>query len=203
VSSVAIGRLASGRTGRAAGPPGLVVREVVGLRTASLVARRGAVVPLSDAVWAAFGVSLPTTPRAAVGRVATFVWTGPAQWLVEVPPGPEDVEALLAGPCGALAAITEQSDSRVVLELAGPCVRDVLAKGLALDLHPAAFGTGDVAVTVVAHVGVQLRQTSDAPSYRVAVVRSYFGSFCHWLLSSAAEYGCEVVAAQTGDPPGG
>ncbi len=196
MSDIVTGVLAAGRTGRTGGAPGLVVREVLGLRTASLVARRGAATRLSDATLAAFGAALPSTPRVAVGRGATFIWTGPAQWLVEASSGRDDIEALLAAPCSAFAAIAEQSDSRVTLEVEGPRVRDVLAKGLPIDLHPAAFRSGDVAVTAVAHVGVYLWQLSDAPSYRLAVVRSFFGSFWHWLISSAAEYGCEVEAPE-------
>jgi sarcosine oxidase subunit gamma len=177
------------------------VREVHGLRTASLVARRGAAQRLAEQCLATYGVALPSTPRAVEGRGATFIWAGPAQWLVELPPGPDEIEPLLTAAFGALASVSEQSDSRVLLEVSGPRVRDVLAKGLPIDLHPAAFRSGDVALTAVAHVGVQLRQVSDAPGYRLAVVRSYFGSFWHWLGSSAAEYGCEVLAPPHGSPP--
>ena len=189
--------LVPGRSGRTAGPPGLVVRECAGARTASLLARRGLAGRVSDAALAAFGVALPMTPRAVHGGDLTFAWTGAAQWLVEAPAGDGDIEALLAGPFGDFAAICEQSDSRVVLEVAGPRVRDVLAKGLPIDLHPERFRVDDVAVTAIAHVGLQLRQISEAPGYRLAVVRSLFGSFWHWLASSSAEYGCEVL------PPGG
>ena len=186
------------RTGRSGGPPGLIVRECCGERSASLVARRGAAQRLSAAALATFGVPLPTTPRAMPGRGVTFLWNGPAQWLAEAAAGEQQIEELLSAAFGGLASICEQSDSRIVLEVTGPRVRDVLAKGLPIDLHPERFGTGDVALTAVAHVGVQLRQITDAPSYRVAVARSYFGSFWHWLASSAAEFGCEVIAPGAG-----
>ncbi len=183
-----------GRTGKPGGPPGLVVRECAGERTASLVARRGQAERLADAALAAFGVSLPSTPRAVAGQGVTFLWAGPGQWLVETAAGDQEIEDVLGAAFGGLASICEQSDSRIVLEVAGPRVRDVLAKGLPIDLHPESFRSGDVALTAVAHIGVHLRQTADAPSYRLAVARSYFGSFWHWLASSAAEFGCEVVA---------
>jgi methylglutamate dehydrogenase subunit D len=198
VSSAATPMLAPGRTGKTGGPPGLVVRECSGERSASLFARRGAAQRLSEAALATFGVLLPTTPRAVAGRGVTFVWAGPAQWLVEAAAGGPEFEEFLGAAFGGLASVCEQSDSRIVLEVAGPRVRDVLAKGLPIDLHPERFGAGDVALTAVAHVGVQLRQITDAPSYRLTVVRSYFGSFWHWLASSAAEFGCEVVAPGAG-----
>jgi sarcosine oxidase subunit gamma len=190
--------LAPGRTGKPGGPAGLIVRESTGERSASLIARRGQAGRLAAAALAAFDAPLPVTPRAVVGRGVTFLWAGPAQWLVETAAAEQQIEEFLGAAFGGLASICEQSDGRIVLEVAGPRVRDVLAKGLPIDLHPESFRNGDVALTVVAHVGVHLRQTSDAPSYRLAVVRSYFGSFWHWLAASAAEFGCEVVAPAGG-----
>ncbi len=81
-----------------------------------------------------------------------------------------------------------------MLELAGPRVRDTLAKGIELDLHPHSFRLGDAAVTTASHIGVHLWQVADDPVYRLLVVRTYFGSFWNWLSASAAAYGCEVQA---------
>ena len=198
MSSATMPMLEPGRTGKTGGPPGLIVRECRGERSASLVARRGAARRLSEAALASFGVPLPMTPRATLGRGVTFLWAGPAQWLVEATAGEPELEEFLGAAFVGLASVCEQSDSRIVLEVAGPRVREVLAKGLPIDLHPELFGSGDVALTAVAHVGVQLRQITDAPSYRLAVPRSHFGSFWHWLASSAAEFGCEVVAPGAG-----
>ncbi|MBS0374044.1 MAG: hypothetical protein JSR73_05660 [Proteobacteria bacterium] len=186
--------LIPGRTGRADGRAGLLVRECQGLALASLVARRGRVREAAEAARAAFGVALPLVARAAGNERVTFVWAGPGQWLVETSDARGDIEAFLAPALGSLAAICDQSDSRVVIELAGTAVRDVLAKGVPIDLHPRAFGVGDVALTAAHHVGLHLRQVSEEPRYRISVVRSYFGSFRHWLESSAAEFGCEVLA---------
>jgi heterotetrameric sarcosine oxidase gamma subunit len=67
-----------------------------------------------------------------------------------------------------------------------------------LDLHPSVFSTGSAAVTVVNHIGVTLWQTDDVPTYRLAVPRSYVGSFMEWLTASAAEFGLEVLPAGRG-----
>ena len=130
----------------------------------------------------------------AVGRGVTFVWSGPDSWLAEVHDHVADVESLLAGPFGGLAAICEQTDSRVLLELRGPRVRDVLSKGVPIDLHPDRFRTHDVALTAVGHISIQLRQVSDEPAYCIGVAGSFFASLWHWLESSAAEFGCDVLA---------
>jgi heterotetrameric sarcosine oxidase gamma subunit len=198
VSELAASLLVPGRSGRPAGLPGLIVRECVGLSLASLIARRGQAELVSKAAFATFGVALPVTPRAVAASGFTFSWAGPGSWFVEATAGAENLEAVLGASFGGVAAICEQSDSRVVLEVAGTRVRDVLAKGVPIDLHPERFRDGDVALTVVGHVGIQLRRTNEVPSYRLSVARSYFGSLWHWLAASAAEFGCEVIAPDEG-----
>ena len=186
------------RGGRRNGSSGLVVRECTGLALASVIARRGATARASETALAAFGVALPSTPCVALGRGISFVWTGPGNWLAEADNAPGGIEELLRVFDG-IAAVCEQTDSRVIVEIHGPRVRDVLAKGLPIDLHPSVFRVGDVAVTAVHHVGVHVRQVAASPVYRLSVVRSYFGSFWHWLRTSAAEFGYEVLT-QAGPP---
>jgi len=79
-----------------------------------------------------------------------------------------------------------------VLQLSGPRVRDVLAKGLAIDLHPKAFKPGDVANTLIAYVGVQIDMLDDA-TWQLTAPRSMAGTFWSWLSASAAEFGYDVV----------
>ena len=100
-----------------------------------------------------------------------------------------DLVAKLKG----FASVSDQSDGRAVVRLAGPRVRDVLAKGLPIDLHPTVFGAGSAATSVIALMGVTLWQVDDAPTYDIAVFRSLAGSFWKWLTDSAAEFGYEVT----------
>uniref|UniRef100_UPI00313BA8AC sarcosine oxidase subunit gamma n=1 Tax=Inquilinus sp. OTU3971 TaxID=3043855 RepID=UPI00313BA8AC len=93
---------------------------------------------------------------------------------------------------GAFAAISDQSDGLAVLRMSGSRARDALIKGVGLDLHPRAFGPGDAAVTVIAHIGAQLWQLDDRPTYEIAIYRSFAGSLWRWLEASAAEFGCAV-----------
>jgi sarcosine oxidase subunit gamma len=95
---------------------------------------------------------------------------------------------------GPFAAVVDQSDARLVLRLSGPRVRDVLAKGVPVDLHPKAFKPGDVASTLVAYVGVQIDMLDDAPTYQLMAPRSMAGTLWSWLAASAAEFGYDVVA---------
>ena len=184
---------APGRFGRPNGTPGLRVHELTDVALASVVARRGQASTAAIAAERSFGCTLPDRPRVELGHDIAFLWTGPAQWLAVAESATTDIESTLAGPFAGVAAVFDQSDGRVMLELEGPRVRDVLAKGFSIDLDPRAFAAGHVATTLVSHLNVQLWQVDDAPRYRILVVRTYFGSFWRWLASSAAEFGGEVL----------
>ena len=182
-----------GRLGRREGAPGLVLQELTQFALASVIARKGQAAQAAESAQRAFGVSPPVTPAIAAGNGLAFVWSGPDHWLALGPQSAEAVEARLEVVFGTHASVFDQSGSRVLLELRGPRVRDVLAKGVSIDLHPRAFRTGDVAVTTASHLAVHLWQVADEPVYRLLVVRTWFDSLWRWLAASAAEYGCEVL----------
>jgi sarcosine oxidase subunit gamma len=183
-----------GRHGRQTGTAGLVIDVRTDVALASVVAKRHKLEGLKTAVSTTYGVALPAGPRRTGSGAFAFSGIGPGQWLASA----EGAEAAgfanrLRGRIGLFAAVTDQSDARLVLLLRGPRVREVLAKGFPVDLHPKAFKPGDVANTVVAHIGVQVDMLDAAPVYRLTAPRSTAGSFWSWLTSSAAEFGYEVV----------
>jgi heterotetrameric sarcosine oxidase gamma subunit len=189
--------LIAGRYGRAEGPAGLIVSERGNLSLASVIARKAHTGALVALVKSAYGIELPLTPRLAGGpmpdgRSIAFIWSGPDQW-VACAEGAADLDGELRAAHGKRAMIADQSDGRCVLRLRGPKAREILAKGVNVDLHERVFKPGDVAPTVVAHVGVQLWQLDEAPTYEIAMFRSLAGSFWSWLSVSAAEFGYEIV----------
>ena len=118
---------------------------------------------VKGAVNAAYGVDLPAGPRVAVKAGVSFAGIGVHQWLAAAESSAgADFVARLREHLAGLASITDQSDGRVVLRLSGERVRDVLAKGVPIDVHARGFKTGDVASTLVAHIGVQIAQLNDA-----------------------------------------
>jgi len=182
-----------GHYGRA-GTTGLTIEERTDLALASIIGKRGKRFALVNAVNTAFGVALPDGPRRATRGSVTFAGTGPDQWIAsaegsEAPGFAAKVRARI----GPFAAVSDQSDARLVLLLRGPNVRDVLAKGVPVDLHPRAFKAGDVATTLVAYIGVQIDMLDDAPTFQLSVPRSMAGSFWSWLTASAAEFGYDVI----------
>jgi heterotetrameric sarcosine oxidase gamma subunit len=188
------GITAAGRYGRGGGDAGVIISEERSAGLASLIARRGCCPAFGHAARTAFGIELPPPARCAVADGLVLVWSGPEQWLAIKKPAPrEGMEAHFAAACGGLAAVVDQSHGAMLLRVSGRNMREALAKGVPIDLHPSAFVIGHAAVTAVAHMSLYIWRTSEQPSYELLVPRSYALSFWHWLNASSAEYGLEVV----------
>jgi len=189
------GLASPGRFGRATGTAGLVIAERSGLALASVIAgnrKGGAVV---SALAQRHGVEPHDSSRRVANSEVAFIGCGPRQWIaIAEPPAAADFVAGLQTTLEGLAAVSDQSDGRVVIRLSGAHVRDVLAKGVPIDLDPRAFGPDDAAVTLAAHIGVHLWQRDAQPTYELMAFRSLAGSLWSWLTASAAEFGYEVVA---------
>lgn len=156
----------------------VAVEERAGFGLATVLSRKG-VTP--EAVAQALGVPAVDGPRWAGDARLSLIGTGPGAWLALSADAPEAHAARLRQALGALASVVDQSGAYVILRLSGPGARTVLQRGAPIDLHPAAFGPGSAATTVVAHIGVVLRQLDETPTYEVAVFRSFAGAFRHWL----------------------
>ena len=138
------------------------------------------------------GVDLPTVPNTWVPTDAgRAVWLGPDEWLLtSTAEAPEELEARVRAavvPLGGSAA--DVSAQRITLRLTGERVRDVLARGCAIDLHPRVFGRGSSAQTTLGLAGVVLLALSDAGDDYLVLVRSSFaGYLADWLLDAALEF---------------
>ncbi len=171
----------------------VLARDALGIAT--LIAGENGHAALDAAMNQHFGLSLPQKPVAVRSGSRQVVWSGSGQWLLiaDSREGFRDDLTKLA----RLAAIADQSDARAVLSLSGPRVRDLLAKGVMLDLHPAAFPVGTAASTSIAYLGVTLWRGADGPEgpvFEIMVARSMAGSFWSWLSASAAEFGYAVTS---------
>lgn len=190
------GILPNGQFG-AAGPAGVTAAARDGLGIASIIMADGGEAALAQAVMARFGLDLPASPVALYSATHALIWSGPGQWLLvgeDRGRFADDLQAL-----SGLAAVADQSDGRAVLRLSGARIRDALAKGCMIDLHPAAFPAGSAALTSISHIGVQLWRAPDGPdgtAFEIMVARSMAGSFWAWLSASAAEFGCSVTTGR-------
>lgn len=149
-----------------------------------------------DAVAGVLGVALPTAPNTTAGDDArTVLWLGPNEWLIVTLPGAEDetAEALRAALAGHHVAVTDVSEGRTVIALAGRHARDVLAKGCPIDVHPRVFAPGHCAQSTYGKANVLVHQTSAAPAYDIYVERSFADYLWACLEDAAEEYGLAIT----------
>lgn len=149
----------------------------------------------ADRIEKALGVPLPPQcGHTSTSGPHTVLWLGPDEWLVlsqaDGTAVTADLREALAGDAGS---VVDVSANRTTLELSGPAARQVLEKGCPLDLHPRAFGSGQVVSTTVGPVAVLLWQVDDMPTYRLLPRSSFADYLARWLLDAMSEYcGVEV-----------
>jgi sarcosine oxidase, subunit gamma len=153
----------------------------------------------------AHGLGLPTTPNTWVPRGdGQAIWLGPDEWLVtDSLRSPQELEAELRTAVGFGGAVVDVSAQRTTLRLRGEHVRDVLATGCAIDLHPRAFPAGSAAQTTLGLAGVVLLALDDgvdggATHYHVLVRSSFARYLAAWLLDAAVEFSTEYTDPERG-----
>jgi methylglutamate dehydrogenase subunit D len=182
----------TGRSGEAAGEPGVRLAVAGTTRLFQVMARRGRWQATARAAETCFGARPPELPAASFAPDVTLVWSGPDQFLAllqDARPRPE-MEAAFAG----VASLSDQSHGRALFRVAGPKAVELLAKVSSLDLDPLVFPTGSAAMTSIDHTGVTLwRESGDAggPVYSMLVFTSFSDTLWRLLVDSAAEFGVE------------
>jgi sarcosine oxidase, subunit gamma len=137
------------------------------------------------------GVDLPTGPSTWVETdTARVIWLGPDEWLVTSPfRTPRELEAGLREAVAGHGAVVDVSGQRTTLWLTGEHVRDILAGGCSVDLHPRVFRRGAAAQTLLGLASVVLLALDDsATSYHVLVRSSFADYLASWLLDAAPEH---------------
>ncbi len=159
------------------------ITEIAGFGLVAVMARKGIG---AEAIGQALGLAAPATPSWTGDADLALIGTGPGTWLARCDtPSPEWADGLAATLAG-LASVTDVSSSYRVFRINGAGATRLLQRGAFVDFTPPAFAPGSVAVTVIAHIGVIIRQIDAAPTYEVAVFRSLGESFQHWLTTTAA-----------------
>ena len=151
-----------------------------------------------DGVRRALGFDLPLDPNTtADADDLAALWLGPDEWLILTP---ADRTGAVAGRLRAefraeFAAIADVSAASAVIRLTGPRVRDVLAAGCPLDLHPRAFHVGRCAQTILAKATATIVQVDDTPTFDLFVRRSFADYVARWLEDAGREF--DLVVART------
>ena len=176
------------RPGEVNGPSGIGLTDRRFVGQVNLRVRGSAIV----AAGRALGYGLPTSANTTAGDgTSRACWLGPDEWLIVSDDGrqAEVIQHLSAALAVDPHAVTDVTDARAVLRLAGACARPVLAKGCQLDLHPRAFGPDRVAQSLIARAQVMILPIEGGAGYDLFVARSFAGYLWDWLLDAGAEYG--------------
>ncbi|WP_352503887.1 sarcosine oxidase subunit gamma family protein [Mesorhizobium sp. M0012] len=182
----------TGRFG-ASGAPGVTVLTLEGLGFASLIENPNSAA-LERATKRLLDVDLPREASVVLSDTHGFVWSGPDRWLLLTRNRARFPELLAS--LSADAAVSDQSHAWAALRLSGRRIREVLAKGSMIDVHPSVFPVGAAALTNFAHIGVQFWRIEDGPdgaAFEILVPRSMTRSFWSWFAASAAEFGYRVT----------
>ena len=133
-------------------------------------------------------------PAPATGAVERIVWAGPDEWWVIAAAGSAGAieQALRTSLAGTHHAVTDVGSGYSVLRLSGRPVREVLAQGCPLDLHPRAFGFGRSAGSHFFKASVLLWQTDDATQFELLVRRSFIGYMRLMLQRCTLECGLSM-----------
>ncbi|MCA7974443.1 sarcosine oxidase subunit gamma [Burkholderia sp. AU39826] len=135
------------------------------------------------------GCRPPATPN-TVARGAEYdvLWLGPDEWLVRSN-GPVQagvLEATLAEAVqGLYAAVVDVGSGYTVVEISGERVRDVIARGCPLDVHPRVFKPGQCAQSHYFKSPITLIPTGD-DSFEIVLRRSFADYFVRIMLDAAA-----------------
>lgn len=149
-------------------------------RSASGIASFGNHDRFVEAMHAEFGADIPTRPGFIQSGDVTLSCLGPARYLATAPRN-IDLSGRLVTVFDGIAAITEQGDLWKIFALSGAQVRDKLARVVPIDLDPAKFRIGDLALTRAGHLDVRLWRLGD-DSYEIAVGRSYKEDLLHLMV---------------------
>lgn len=90
----------------------------------------------------------------------------------------------------SLGSISLLSHSRACIFIKGPAVRELLALGVALDLHPTAFAIGQFALTGLHHTPVLIHREGES-HYNLFVMRTFALTVWDWISDAALRFGYE------------
>lgn len=146
------------------------------------------------AVEQCLGQRLPVDPNTCTNGDHCLCWLGPDEWLILTDAGnlPALTASLEAALSGLHAAVNQVSGGQLALELSGPAVRDVLARGCTLDFHPRVFTAGKCAQSGLAKASVVFALPEAEEVFYVVVRRSFADYLLRWLHHAAAGPGVRI-----------
>ena len=169
--------------------PKVVIGERAVAGIYDLQSKRGREGDVARGIYQTSGLKLPDAGHCIAHQSLLACCVGPCHWLVvnysdDRADFKSELERCLAG----AASIFDQSDAFTIIQVQGVCARNVLAKGVHLDLDHGVFGIGSSAVTSVSLIGVTFWKLDDRPIFEFAVPRSFATAFFGWLHEASLEF---------------
>lgn len=148
--------------------------------------------PVQKALKGETGLDLPGALEVVSNDSHTLAWFSPDELLILLPHA--EADAMVANLSRHLAAhhhlALNVSDARVMFDLSGRALADVLAKLTPADMSPAAFGPGTCRRTRLAQAPVAI--WSRAPGRAQLVCFRSVAEYVHGVLTNAARPGADV-----------
>jgi heterotetrameric sarcosine oxidase gamma subunit len=191
-SSVLIGvRRAAGRDG-AGGQRSLRIGETRDWKLVQVAAFPTTATEVEQEVHASIGVDLPARVGNAEAVGSRFLLrTGPEQFWIVTQDSEDIAPALRSAVAPAIGSVTTLSHSRARIWIEGSHSREVLAKGLSIDLDAKVFGPNSFALTGLHHTPVMVIRTG-ATRFELYVLRTFAVWTWEWLTDAALPYGYDV-----------
>ena len=173
--------------------PGVRLLVRFPLSIVTIIARRDKGPALSARIEDKYGIPTPNPRRMVKANGLTLQWCADQQYYaVAEGRGEGELHAELEAELEGLASLSDQSHGRVVMGVAGPAARAVLAKGSGVDFHRREFPVNSAVPTQMAHIGVHVSATGE-DAFELSLFRGFAEHFWEWLTEQAQEFGYEVV----------
>ena len=166
-----------------------MVSEVLGPRSVIRVQSWDGEALAPSAVNVVLGAAWPHKTGTVVTGLADVICVGPTDWLLLAgdPDATSWLERIDAAFQGSTFRATDVSQALTRIHISGPEVRDLLAKGCSLDLHPPLFPPRHAARTRFAGMPVIVCCTGTS-AFELIVTRSYTDYLLSWLADAELEF---------------
>jgi heterotetrameric sarcosine oxidase gamma subunit len=169
-----------------------MVREIRGWHLAQLTSFRPQREEFRRCLTQVFGAEPPTACYRAVTHGGSRLIRLSADQYWWIANEDTDLRRFAAELSPLSGAVTALSAGRVCLRVEGAWARDLLARGIAIDLHPAKFAIGQSAQTGLHHTGIFLERVAN-DSYELYVPRTFATSIRQWLTDASLPFGVSTT----------
>lgn len=171
---------------------GLRIGEAAGWKLVQVAGFASTAIELQTAMRPSLGTELPVNVGQAISSGARILLkTGPERFWIITLDGEDLAPELGSAVAPAIGSVTSLSHGRACIWIDGSRSREVLATGIAVDLHPTVFRLNSFALTGLHHTPITIHR-SDDQRYSLYVLRTFAVWTWEWITDAALKFGYEV-----------